>query len=137
MPTHPLPFETGVRSCVENTNSDVIGYLSKTFKTNMFFHSGRAGNLICPCVKANVPFQIIQYLEFSLDSAGSSLGILEPGNYEIAFHDIDGPVHIIRLKKFDQNWKEIAIIDGVYAGWDNNQMIDWGGIIPVQGEFSF
>lgn len=124
-----------IKKCVKNTDSKVIDHLYKVFRDNMFFHTGRNGNLICPCIKANVPFRVTAPLEYSLTPDGSAFGVLKTGIYEITYHNINGPVHSIRLKRFDK--KGATIIDEVYAGWENDNMINWSVVFPVQGELSF
>ncbi|HPN54906.1 MAG TPA: hypothetical protein PLB52_03175 [Candidatus Moranbacteria bacterium] len=124
---YPVPK---VLKNVPNTDSSVIKYLREKFGENMFFHSNENLGLICPCIKANVPFRITTCIEYSTTPDGNKMAVLEKGDYEIVFHNISGQIHIIHLKKISEN-KNVSIL-GVYAGWKKNRMINWCGAVPIR-----
>ena len=114
---------------VSNNDETSIEHLSKHFGSNMGFHTGGKRNLICPCVKANVPFKVLRPLECSLSPEGNKMGILEPGIYQIIFNYIETPTHSVYLKRLDKKETEKF---NIFIGWENDRIIDWKAIVPVK-----
>lgn len=124
-----IPTKSDILKSVSNTDQDVVRHLAENFFTNMGFHTGKNGRLVCPCIKANVPFKVLVPLECALSPNGEQLHVLEPGVYQILFSWIASPIHSVSLKRLDRNEPDNI---NIYIGWEKDQMIDWRGIRPVK-----
>lgn len=118
-----------ILSSVSNTDPDTIKHLAKEFGRDVAFHTGKDKKLICPCVKVNVPFVVLHYLECALSPNGNMMSLLEPGIYQILFNRITSPAHSVSIRRLDQNQQKDTTI---YVGWGEDRMIDWRGIRPVK-----
>ena len=124
-----IPTKSDILKSVSNTDQEVVRHLAENFFTNMGFHTGVNKKLICPCVKTNVPFKVLQPIECSLTPDGNQIFVLEPGIYQILFSWIASPLHSVSLKRLDRNESDNL---SIYVGWGKDQMIDWRGIQPVK-----
>ncbi len=121
-----------IRPCVENGNEEVFDYLSETFKRqNLYYCKSTAiENCMFVCPKENLPFSVVEPLEFFLDYEGKKRGLLAPGNYRIIEHLVQPSFHLLVLEKFEGK-RSISVL-ACLAGWKNGFMIDWRGIRPVK-----
>ena len=124
-----IPTKSAVLGSISNTDEDAIRHLASNFGSNMGFHTGEKGNLICPCVKVNVPFRVLLPLECSFSSDGTKTGILNPGNYCILYSWRVGSAISVCLRKLG---KRESTIEDAFVAWKEDRMIDWTHIDPVK-----
>ena len=120
------------RRCVRNGDPDVISYLEKIFGISNLYYCRLGDVCMFVCPKQNVQFNIVDPLEYFFDKEGLRRGLIEPGIYRIVDHIQKKDYHFILFQKYENKiWIDYI---GCHASWTEGTMLDWHGIIPVQGE---